>query len=83
MTSFFPYTIRKAAYNELKASFVAREALLNELISSLKHQANAETLQHWMILGTRGMGKSHIITMIYHMVKQENAQKELDSHIDE
>ncbi len=75
MTSFFPYTIRKATYNELKASFVAREALLNELISSLKHQANAETLQHWMILGTRGMGKSHIITMIYHMVKQDKTLK--------
>ena len=71
MTSFFPYTPRQATYDELKASFVAREALLNELILNLKRQASAEALQHWMILGTRGMGKSHIITMIYLLVKQD------------
>jgi tetratricopeptide (TPR) repeat protein/DNA-binding MarR family transcriptional regulator len=60
-----------ADYQALKASFVGRNALLDELISSLKHQATAERLQHWMILGTRGMGKSHIIAMIYHMVNQD------------
>ncbi len=70
MNSFFPYTPRKAPYETLKKCFVGRKALLDEMISSLKVQADADTLQHWMILGTRGMGKSHIITMVYHMVKE-------------
>lgn len=71
MATIFPYTPRKASYDTLAATLVAREPLLDELISTLKDQAEAETLQHWMILGTRGMGKSHIITMIYYMVKQD------------
>jgi len=70
MDSFFPYTPRKAPYETLRDCLVGREALLDELISSLKTQADADTLQHWMILGTRGMGKSHIISMVYHMVKE-------------
>ena len=71
MSYIFPYTPRKAHYEDLKASFVAREVLLDELISNLRDQINSETLQHWMILGMRGMGKSHIVTMIYYMVKQD------------
>ncbi|MBW2699827.1 MAG: tetratricopeptide repeat protein [Deltaproteobacteria bacterium] len=70
MDSFFPYTPRKTPYETLRDSFVGRESLLDELISSLETQADADTLQHWMILGTRGMGKSHIIAMVYHMVKK-------------
>ena len=70
MDSFFPYTPRKTPFETLRDSFVGRESLLDELISSLETQADANTLQHWMILGTRGMGKSHIITMIYHRVKR-------------
>jgi hypothetical protein len=71
MSYIFPYTPRQAHYEDLKASLVGREVLLDELISDLKDQRSSETLQHWMILGMRGMGKSHIITMIYYIVKQD------------
>ncbi|MCP4681804.1 MAG: tetratricopeptide repeat protein [Desulfobacterales bacterium] len=75
MHSFYPYSPRKASLEELTQSFVAREVLLEELLSSIREQADAESLQHWMILGTRGMGKSHIITMIYHTVKNDAGLK--------
>jgi tetratricopeptide (TPR) repeat protein len=71
MSYIFPYTPRKAHFEDLKATLVAREVLLDELISNLRDQMNSETLQHWMILGMRGMGKSHIITMIYYIVNQD------------
>jgi len=71
MSYIFPYTPRQAHYEDLKASLVGREVLLDELISNLKDQRSSETLQHWMILGMRGMGKSHIITMMYYIVKQD------------
>lgn len=71
MSYIFPYTPRKANYEDLKTTLVAREVLLDELVSNLRDQINSETLQHWMILGMRGMGKSHIITMIYYIVKQD------------
>ena len=71
MQSIYLYSPRKSLFKDLEMTFVGRETLLDELISSIKDQATAETLQHWMILGTRGMGKSHIITMVYHIVKQD------------
>ena len=71
MSYIFPYTPRQAHYEDLKASLVGREVLLDELLSNLKDQRSSETLQHWMILGMRGMGKSHIITMMYYIVKQD------------
>ena len=71
MQSIYLYSPRKSHFEDLEMTFVGRETLLNELISSIRSQTTAETLQHWMILGTRGMGKSHIITMVYHIVKRD------------
>ena len=76
MQSLYPYTPRKMPFADLKFTFVGREPLLDELMDSVGEQATKERLQHWMIIGTRGMGKSHIITMIYHMVKQDELMKE-------
>lgn len=71
MEELFPYTPRKTKFEVLEATFVGRHALLDELKKTIRDQATADTLQHWMILGTRGTGKSHIITMIYHIVRNE------------
>ena len=66
---FYPYSPRKADFEQLSYSFVASESLLEELIAAIREQADAEALQHWMILGMRGMGKSHLIALIYQTVK--------------
>ena len=66
---FYPYSPRKADFEQLSYSFVARESLLEELIAAIREQADAEALQHWMILGMRGMGKSHLIALVYQTVK--------------
>ena len=66
---FYPYSPRKADFEQLSYSFVARESLLEELITTIREQADAKALQHWMILGMRGMGKSHLIALIYQTVK--------------
>ena len=66
---FYPYSPRKADFEQLSYSFVAREPLLEELITAIQEQADAEALQHWMILGMRGMGKSHLIALVYQTVK--------------
>ncbi len=67
---FYPYSPRKADFEQLSYSFVARESLLEELITTIREQADAEALQHWMILGMRGMGKSHLIALVYQTVKK-------------
>ena len=71
MQSLYPYTPRKMPFEDLESTFVGREQLIDDLITNIREQSGKKALQHWMIIGTRGMGKSHIIAMIYHMVKQE------------
>ena len=71
MDDIFPYTPRKTEFEALEATFVARQVLLDELKTSIAEQSDVDTLQHWMILGSRGMGKSHLITMLYHIVKRD------------
>ncbi|NIA04847.1 MAG: hypothetical protein GWP11_02625 [Proteobacteria bacterium] len=67
----YPYTPRQSSFETLKKCLVGRKGLLNELLADIQAQAGAETLQHWMILGTRGMGKSHLIALVYHTVKDD------------
>ncbi len=71
MESLYPYTPRKSSFEDLKHTFVARQVLLDELLEAVSTQSGMDSLQHWMILGARGMGKSHLITMAYHMVKRD------------
>ena len=75
MQSLYPYTPRKMPFEDLESTFVGREQLIDDLISNIKEQPGKKALQHWMIIGTRGMGKSHIIAMIYYIVKQEKNLK--------
>ncbi len=63
--SILPYTPGNMSYEELKVCFVGRQPLLAELLDTLREQAEASTLQHWMILGSRGMGKTHLIRLFY------------------
>ena len=57
--------IRRRIYNpahltpdELKASFVAREDTLAELLRVIREQTPGRPCQHMMLIGTRGMGKT-------------------------
>ena len=72
MSTFFPYTPRQETFEGLRACFVARQHLLNELLQSIREQSQEKNLQHWMIIGSRGLGKSHLIALLYHSVKQDS-----------
>ena len=72
MSTFFPYTPRQETLEDLRACFVGRESLLNELLDSIREQSQEKNLQHWMILGSRGLGKSHLIALLYHSVKEDH-----------
>ena len=70
MKDVYPYTPRKTKHERLDRYFVARHDLLNELMRSLREQAKTKSLQHWMILGPRGLGKSHLVALLYHRIKE-------------
>ena len=69
--------IRRRIYNpaqltpdELKASFVAREDTLAEMLRFLREQAPGRPCQHMMLIGPRGMGKTTLGLRFLHAVAE-------------
>jgi tetratricopeptide (TPR) repeat protein/DNA-binding transcriptional ArsR family regulator len=54
---------------EVKATFVARGALLDELVSLVAGQPDGAGVQHAVIIAPRGMGKTTMLRMVQFAVK--------------
>jgi tetratricopeptide (TPR) repeat protein len=55
---------------ERKARFVGREALLERLLSGIAEQEGHKTVQHYLLLGPRGIGKTSILLTIRDRVRE-------------
>lgn len=64
MTVVNLYAPGRRSADELHSTFVAREALLEELLRFLKAQWSRKTHQHILLIGPRGIGKSHMLAML-------------------
>jgi tetratricopeptide (TPR) repeat protein len=49
---------------EIKATFVARQWLVDEFISLINRQPNGAGVQHLLIIAPRGMGKTTVLLMV-------------------
>src|SRR5437588_8132761 len=49
---------------EIKETFVARQGLVDELVSLIKHQPKGAGVQHAVIIAPRGMGKTTVLLMV-------------------
>jgi DNA-binding MarR family transcriptional regulator len=65
------YNPREASPEVLEAMLVGRQPIVEEILDDLARQAGAATRQHWLIRGPRGIGKTHLIGIVYHRVKKE------------
>lgn len=54
---------------EIKATFVAREALVDELVELIKSQPDGAGVQHAVIIAPRGMGKTTVLLMVKFAIK--------------
>ncbi|MCI0661582.1 MAG: tetratricopeptide repeat protein [Acidobacteria bacterium] len=54
---------------DIKKTFVARESLVNELVSLIDKQPQEAGIQHVIILGPRGMGKTTLLLMVKFAIK--------------
>ena len=65
------YNPRKKDYQQLDSSLVgaARRDFLNTIIKELSLKSDESPKQHWLVVGPRGIGKSHLLTLLYHKVK--------------
>ncbi len=55
----------------LEAIFVQREKLVEDLIASVRESATTKSKHYRLLVGMRGIGKTHTIALLYHRIKQE------------
>jgi DNA-binding MarR family transcriptional regulator len=67
--NYRPYTPSRQDEAFLECTTSGRKQLLDDLFSSIRAQCKKPTHQHWMLFGPRGIGKSHIITLLHHKIK--------------
>lgn len=62
----------------LEAIFVQREALAQRLVELIHESAQGESKQHTLVVGPRGIGKTHLVALIYHRLQaDEDLKKKL------
>lgn len=61
---------------EMRATFVARQPLIDELLSLIAHQPEGAGIQHVALIGPRGMGKTTVLLRL----RLALAERGLDAH---
>jgi len=59
---------------DLEAMFVARQALLDDLVSRIEHAAQTVSRNHTLLIGQRGSGKTHLLAMTYYRLEDMMSQ---------
>ena len=72
------YTPSLLAPEDLEAIFVQRHKLANRLVEQIRDSALTDSKQFTLLIGPRGIGKTHLVSMLYHRIAQ---QADLDSHL--
>jgi tetratricopeptide (TPR) repeat protein len=67
LSTFTPSTMSQAT---LEGMFVQREQLLQSIVEDLATSIDS-TKQYLMLVGARGMGKTHFVSLAYHRLKQQ------------
>ena len=75
LSVFTPSTMSRAT---LEAIFVKREALAQRLVENIRDSATTGAKRHALLVGPRGMGKTHLVSLVYHRVR---AEQELDARL--
>jgi tetratricopeptide (TPR) repeat protein len=61
---------------DLDAIFVQRQPLLTDLLENIERSVLTEAKHHALLIGPRGIGKTHLISMIYHRVSANETFKD-------
>lgn len=56
---------------DLEAIFVQREKLVEDLIASVKESVTTNNKHYRLLVGMRGIGKTHTIALLYHRLRNE------------
>jgi tetratricopeptide (TPR) repeat protein len=71
----FLYNPDSMPEEEVKATFIAREWLIDELVSQIKRQPDGAGIQQVLIIAPRGMGKTTVLLMVKFGINDSNLSK--------
>jgi len=60
----------------LEAVFVQREALATRIVELIRESAVGRNKHHTILIGPRGIGKTHIVSLVYHRIRAAADLKE-------
>jgi tetratricopeptide (TPR) repeat protein/DNA polymerase III delta prime subunit len=55
--------------DDLETIFVQREALAEEIVESIRDSVLTQSKHHTLLVGPRGIGKTHLVSIVYHRIK--------------
>jgi tetratricopeptide (TPR) repeat protein len=67
-TALFSFTPSLMDRETLEAIFVQREALAADLVARVRESALTSTKLHTLLIGARGMGKTHLVSLVHHRI---------------
>ncbi len=71
MATPYKYNPAEMPAEDLEATFVGRQHLLDRLITAVREQTDAGSIQHYLLLGPRGIGKTTLLLMLYRRIKED------------
>lgn len=69
MADLFKFTPALEKPENLQKLLVGRESLLRRLLRAIHEASGRKGLQHFLLIGARGIGKTHLLLLIYHTIK--------------
>jgi len=63
--------------DDLKKTLIARGPILNDLLKKIRSSSNDRGLKHYLIVGPRGIGKTHLLLVLHYTVKGCYKEKSL------
>lgn len=68
MRDLFKYTPALESAETLQQVSVGREQQLHRILKALKEATHSRGHKHFMLVGPRGIGKTHLLLLVYHSV---------------
>jgi tetratricopeptide (TPR) repeat protein len=62
------FTPSVLSHQALESIFVQRHELANDLVERIHESAVTPTKHHTLLIGSRGIGKTHLVSLVYHRI---------------
>ncbi|MCI2429746.1 tetratricopeptide repeat protein, partial [Candidatus Acetothermia bacterium] len=69
MAELFKFTPALEPPENLQKFLVEREPLVKRLLQAIDEASRRKSAQHFLLIGPRGIGKTHLLLLLYHTVK--------------